>query len=230
MNKYVTMYNMILVHNSMYSHSSTPFHAAVPSVSRALAFGGVRARVRGRSRRPAGGRTRALARVRDREKSSRSVGVLEREDEDEGAFFQCIVSVGACLFWRERRRRPTATATGRDDADDDGGDGTRGGSGGGGGAGVGAEWIDAAGSGVGVGERRRRGVATGREEKVCRRGIRRRWVVARFVAVVNAGFDDGDGDDGSPGRWSGDAAEWVRERVAAERDAATDRFWVAHRL
>ena len=48
MNKYVTMYNMILVHNSMYSHSHTPFHAAVPSVSRsrsgtfALAFGGVR--------------------------------------------------------------------------------------------------------------------------------------------------------------------------------------------
>jgi hypothetical protein len=213
---------MILVHNSIYSHSSTPFHAAVPSVSRAL--GGVRARVRGRSRRPAGCRTRALARVRDREKSSRSVGVLEREDEDEGAFFQCLLG-RVCSGAND-----DGDGTGRDDDDDDGGDGTRGGSGGGGGAGVGAEWIDAAGSGVGVGERRRRGVATEREEKVCRRGIRRRWVVARFVAVVDAGCDDGDGDDGSPGRWSGDAAEWVRERVAAERDAATDRFWVAHRL
>ena len=80
---------MILVHKGICSHSSTPFHAAVPSVSRSL--GGVRARVRGRSRRPAGCRTRALARVRDREKSSRSVGVLEREREDEGAFFQCLL-------------------------------------------------------------------------------------------------------------------------------------------
>jgi hypothetical protein len=109
----------------------------------------------------------------------------------------------------------------------------RDGTGGGSRACVGVEWIDAAAAARGFGVRVDVGVAAIRGEKVdARRRVRRRGVGC-VLSVVDAGFR------GIPGRrrrrrgWDErvDASpEWVWERVAAERDAATDRFWVAHRF
>ena len=99
---------------------------------------------------------------------------------------------------------------------------------------MGAERIDAAGAAVvDVRVDVRWGVAARREKVDARRRVRRRGVPGCVLAVVDAGFsgiprrgrrrrERVDVDDAS--------SEWVRERVAAERDAAKDRFRVAHRF
>ena len=97
---------------------------------------------------------------------------------------------------------------------------------------MGVEWIDAAGAGAVFDVVRVDvvGVAAIREKVDARRRVRRRGVGC-VLAVVDAGFSGIPGRRRRRGYCVDDASpEWVRERVAAERDAATDRFWVAHRF